>query len=297
MNQIYIAPTYRCNNRCLMCGVFNTKKDSYKEYSLEEVIHKMDEHNIVKGDIVVISGGEPTIYRYFFDILEYLEAKKARIIIFSNGRLFKDNNFVNRMKDYNYENMLIPLFGSTSEIHDGFTSVQGSFKDTYQGLCNLDNKGLRYSIKTVVMKGNYKDLPVWAKFISETFHNIFRISIHGLHLQGEAGKIAKQLYVSHKEGAPYIEQALEILERKEIDIAISAFPLCVLDPVYWKYNITSNLAEYTALSDDSEKIRETNIKNYRDRPLVCDKCRIQAKCEWPWRMYEKLFSLDYLHQI
>lgn len=297
MSQIYIAPTYKCNNRCLMCGVFNAKKDSNKEYGLEEIKNEINKQGVSKGDIAIVSGGEPTIYKYFFEVLNYLEEKGARVIIFSNGRMFKNSDFVEQLNKSKYENMLIPLFGSNSKIHDGFTGRKGSFEDTYQGLLNLDSNGLKYSIKTVAMKNNYEDLPKWAEFISSNFKKPKQVSIHGLHLQGEASKVADKLYVSHKIEAKYIEKALDILLEKGFDVAISAFPLCVIDPYYWKYNMVSDLAEYTAISDDSEKIKHTNNTNYKNKPAICKECSIQSRCEWPWKMYEKIFSLEYLKKF
>lgn len=296
MNQFYIAPTYRCNNRCPMCGVFNTKKDSDWKYTLIELKEEIERKKIGKGDIVIVSGGEPTIYQYFFEMLKYLNEKKARITIFSNGRAFKNEEFVKKFCECEYENILIPLFGSNAEIHEKLTGAEGSFEDTIKGLKNLDIFDLPYSIKTVVMKDNYKDLQNWAKLVTDTFTNSLMISIHGLHLQGEAPKIAKQLYIRHNLAAKYVENALDVLisKNQNAKIGISAFPLCTIDPIYWKYNMVSDIQEYTAISEDSKDIKETNRKNYVERPNQCQNCQVKSNCEWPWRMYQKLFGLEYI---
>ena len=250
MRQFYIAPTYRCNNRCPMCGVFNSKKDSDWKYTSEELKTEIDNKEIKEGDIVIVSGGEPTIYPYFFELIKYLNEKKARITIFSNGRAFKSKEFVNKMSECEYENLLIPLFGSNSEIHEKLVGAKGSFNDTFEGLKNLDRAGLTYSIKNVVMKDNYKDLVQWADIIIEK--NI------------------------------------------SVEIGLSAFPLCTIDPMYWKYNIVSKIEEYTTISEDSDEIKRTNQKNYAERYKGCKNCRVADKCEWPWRMYEKKFELNYI---
>lgn len=297
MKQFYIAPTYKCNNRCIMCGVFNTKKDSEWGYSYEELKNEIDMKNISKGDVVVVSGGEPTIYPYFYDMLKYLEFKGARVAIFSNGRDFKNNDNVLKLKECKYENMLIPLFGSDAETHDKFTGVKGSFNDTIKGLHNLEENGLPYSIKTVVMKGNYTNLPDWASFIAENFKNPTMVSIHGLHLQGEAPRVAEDLYVRHDETTHYVENALDILLSKGYNVGFSAIPLCNIDPYYWKYNIISDIKDYKAISIDSKEISVSNRNNFELKPSQCDDCRVKEICEWPWRMYEKMFTLDYLKTV
>lgn len=296
MKQFYIAPTYRCNNRCPMCGVFNSKKDSDWKYTLEELRQEIDKKNIEEGDVVIVSGGEPTIYEYFFELLKYLNEKKARITIFSNGRAFKNMDFVKKLSECEYENILIPLFGSTPEIHEKLVGAKGSYADTFEGLKNLDSANMPYSIKTVVMKDNYQDLRAWAELITATFSNPQMISIHGLHLQGEAPKIAEQLYVRHDEATKYVEDALDVLIDKKLNakIGISAFPLCTIDPIYWKYNIVSKIQEYTTISEDSKEIKETNIKNYAERLEQCENCQVKLICEWPWRMYKKEFGLEYI---
>ena len=297
MNQMYIAPTYKCNNKCLMCGVFNSKKESDWEYSKEEILEQINKENLGKEDIVIVSGGEPTLYKYFFEMINYINKKGARVTIFSNGRAFKNNNFVEKFCNIQYENILIPLFGSKKEIHDTFTDSQGSFDDTFQGLKNLDQKELDYTIKTVVMKSNYQDLSEWAYFIVKNFKKPKMVSIHGLHLQGEAPKMSEQLYVPHDVAAPYVQKAMDILIENGINVAISAFPICVIDPYYWKYNIVSDIASYKPISEDAKEIMETNQINYRTKPKECRECHFKKRCEWPWKMYEKLYSLDYLKAL
>ncbi len=280
-----------------MCGVFNSKKDSDWKYTLDELKDEIDTKKIEEGDIVIISGGEPTIYQHFYDMLGYLNEKKARITIFSNGRAFKNKGFVEKLATFEYENLLIPLFGSNAVVHEKLTCAEGSFEDTIEGLRNLDRYKLPYSIKTVVMKDNYKDLKQWAEFVADNFSSPLMISIHGLHLQGEAPKIAEKLYVRHDLAAKYVEYALDILIGKNLncEIGISAFPLCTIDPSYWKYNIVSNIQKYSTISDDSNDIKETNRKNYAERPRQCQNCQVKSNCEWPWRMYQKKFGLEYIH--
>lgn len=297
MKKFYIAPTYKCNNRCMMCGVFNTKKDSEWEYGLEELKMEIDGKEIANGDVVIVSGGEPTIYPYFYDILKYLELKGAHVTIFSNGRSFKSNENVLKLKECKYENMLIPLFGSDAQTHDRLTGVKGSFDDTIKGLHNLELNGLTHSIKTVVMKDNYANLPYWANFICENFKHPHMVSIHGLHLQGEAPKVAEELYVRHDKIAYYVEKALDILLSNDYNVFFSAIPLCNIDPYYWKYNIVSDIKDYKAISIDSKEISESNRNNYELMPKQCESCRVKELCEWPWRMYKKMFTLDYIKTI
>lgn len=297
MHQVYIVPTYKCNNNCPMCGVYNSKKTIASEYSLEEIKEKIDQQEIEKDDVVILSGGEPTIYRYFFEVLHYLQEKEAKITIFSNGRMMRHKTFVDELKKCTYDNLMIPLFGSKANIHDKLTGAKNSFAETSEGLLNLEENGMKYSIKTVIMKENYKDLPLWAEYVTSKFKNANQISIHGLHLQGEATKETEKLYVSHQLAAEYVEQSIDILVDIGVNVAISAIPLCVLDPYYWKYNIVSGLADYDTISHDSKEIKETNRENYCLKPQNCKKCRISAICEWPWRMYQKKYSLDYLNSI
>lgn len=299
MKRFYIAPTYKCNNRCPMCGVFNQKKDSDWKYSVDELKVEIESKKIESGDIVIISGGEPTIYQHFFDLLSVLNEIGARITIFSNGRAFKSLKFVEELRKYNYENLLIPLFGSKSYIHDKITGSEGSYDDTIKGLKNLERYELSYSVKSVVMKDNYTDLEKWAEMVTENFANARMISIHGLHLQGEANKIASDLYVRHDVISSYVEKALDILDKEghKYKIGISAFPLCTIDPVYWKYNMLSDIQDYTLIANDSNDIKETNHRNYMIKPEVCQQCRVNGQCEWPWRMYEKLYTLNYLKTV
>ena len=277
-----------------MCGVFDTKKDSGWQYTRDELFKKIEKQNFEHINYVIVSGGEPTLYDYFFDLIKMLNEKQVKVVIFTNGRKFKDIDFTEKLKNCFYSDILIPLFGSNANIHDYFTQVRGSFDDTVQGLLNLDQAGMAYSIKNVVMNSNYKDLPDWAKFMTKNFKSSKEISIHGLHLQGEAPKAAEKIYVPHNTASPYIQQALDILENSIENISISAIPLCTVDPYYWKYNLAPNILDSIVISEDSKEINNTNLGNYLESPEECSNCSIRNLCVWPWKMYKKLYDLDYL---
>lgn len=65
--------TYKCNFRCPYCFVWRDESDKDLQLSANEWIKIWDSINKKYGSCLInISGGEPTVYPYFFDIVKHL---------------------------------------------------------------------------------------------------------------------------------------------------------------------------------------------------------------------------------
>ena len=58
---------FTCNNKCLHC-VVEDKKDT-KDLTLEEIKHIVD-NNVAENDTVVLTGGEVSIRKDFYEIVK-----------------------------------------------------------------------------------------------------------------------------------------------------------------------------------------------------------------------------------
>lgn len=296
--EFYMVPSYKCNSRCLMCGVFNEKKDKEWEYSFEELVDIVKGYELTDNDTVIISGGEPTIYEYLVDIIEYINRESdARVVLFTNGRKFKNKSYVKKFKNLKIDNMHIPIFGNTAEIHESMTGIKGSYKDVCEGVNNLQELSIPFSLKTVVTKINYHELSDYTQNLVEKYPSMKALSFNGIHLQGEAPKSRDLLTIQHSIAIKEVQKAMDISIEAGINTSIAGFPICLIDPYYWKNYFSPKLTETKIIAPDKDKIDNTSKKNYNQSPQKCDKCVVEEQCKWAWKMYCMFYGEEELNPI
>lgn len=76
-----------CNYNCSFCGI-NNKDGSQRWFGIDTYKQYIDKLNTICSDIptwIQITGGEPTLFPKFIDLIEYIKEKKFYISLISNG--------------------------------------------------------------------------------------------------------------------------------------------------------------------------------------------------------------------
>ncbi|HOK16459.1 MAG TPA: radical SAM protein, partial [Defluviitoga tunisiensis] len=83
-----ISPTYACNLRCVGCyaALYGHKY----MLSKEEIFDVIKQFNDLGIYFFIITGGEPFVYPYLFDVLEHF--KDSYFLIYTNGTLVTEEN-------------------------------------------------------------------------------------------------------------------------------------------------------------------------------------------------------------
>jgi len=100
-----LKPTYGCNQKCDFCCFSSIKN---RQMTKKEVFSNLDFiFNKRQINTFILSGGEPTIYCYFWEILDYLKRKKVKnIIIHTNAIKLSSEAFVKKLKKYHPKLMI-----------------------------------------------------------------------------------------------------------------------------------------------------------------------------------------------
>lgn len=187
-NILELRTGYTCNNNCINCS-FKHKKHLIDRNT--EECKKILKNNRYERNLLIISGGEPTIRKDIFDLIAYARDIDYQWIQFrSNGRMFyyrdfaekivqliREHNISNEQRDINHEmgynfrgldifEFVISLHGHTSELHDTITEVSKSFDQTIQGIKNLLDLNQIVVVNVIINKMNYKYLLNIGKYLS-----------------------------------------------------------------------------------------------------------------------------------
>ena len=141
----------QCNNRCTYCSIMPFVDDQERKRT---IINSINKFHMKGGKNIVLSGGEPTIVKDFFEILRFCKGKFETIVLASNGRMLAYKNFVKKAIDGGITRFDISLCGPNSEIHDSITNAEGSFNQTIAGLNTLSLLNQKIFIDVVLLKKN-----------------------------------------------------------------------------------------------------------------------------------------------
>lgn len=144
-----------CNYRCEFCYF---KHDLTKAKPLGEIkaqIDRMYRYGFREFDL---TGGEPSIRKDFFGILDYCSSKGS-VSCLSNGYKFADAKFCAESQNHGLNEVLFSLHGSNADQHDQIVGHKGAFNRILKAIKNCKDLGYRVRLNCTVHEGNAATLP------------------------------------------------------------------------------------------------------------------------------------------
>lgn len=159
------AVSAKCNFRCIHCYIpFSSPKNKYKkELTTSEVYSVLDQLADMGTLFLVLTGGEPFLRPDFWKIIEYARKREFAVSLFTNGS-FITEEVAQRLADYSIYYVYVSLYGMNEHVYKSITGVSGVFKKVVQGLESLKRKGVRASLKVVLLRENFFQLEAFEKF-------------------------------------------------------------------------------------------------------------------------------------
>ena len=74
MKSAYLALGYRCNHKCIICPLSADERE-LSAVSFDTVISYIKKEGLSFGDHITLSGGEPTLCDYLYDLVEFLSER------------------------------------------------------------------------------------------------------------------------------------------------------------------------------------------------------------------------------
>src|ERR1700759_4683871 len=116
--------TYACNLACVHCLSSSGRRDP-RELSTGECMAIIDELERMQVFYVNIGGGEPTVRRDFWDLLDYAPLHNVGVKFSTNGSRITPA-IASRLAANDYVDVQISLDGATAEVNDAVRGV-GSY--------------------------------------------------------------------------------------------------------------------------------------------------------------------------
>lgn len=296
MKTLFVSPSYVCNEKCIFCPcALNARR--YTSLTLDELCRAVDlAAEQEKIEMVLISGGEPTIYKDILGLVSYIKGKGLNFGILSNSLKFSDSEYLNSFIEVSGNGFeLTTAFHSyKEEEHDRVTSVPGSFIKSLLGVSNLINAGVNVTVKHIINNKTYKELPEYVDWLYGTFPDNVPWVLCNIDLTGTALTNEEDSAVPFSVSRPYLERALDkVIEYRKNGrnrvVRIFNTPFCSIDPYYWsflqKYESEEEMAAlYLPYEKQDENRIRFNLKGdggARFKP--CQECVLQPQCPGTWK--------------
>ena len=154
--------TYRCQAQCIHC--YNpgaTRNDSERsgradieELSLEDYYRIIDDLCANGLTSATITGGDPFMHPYTWQIIDYLYKHDISVSVYTNGLglIGKEE----RLAVYYPYKVQCSLYSGDPEVHDKITRTKGSWKRTVSVMDKLHELGIPVDIACPIMQTNLK---------------------------------------------------------------------------------------------------------------------------------------------
>jgi len=254
--------TKRCNHYCLMCS--EPPSNTNDDYLINEnmkIIELLDKDLYSIG----ITGGEPTLLgKNFVKIISKIreELPDTKIRLLTNGRSFKNEDFVKEISDVaqGYLTSEIPLYNSDYIKHDYIVQSKGAFFESIEGFYNLAKYKLTSEVRVVLTKKNYDNLEDLIYFIYKNIPFIDHIALMGLEYIGFTLNNLDDIHISPLDYKDKLVDAIGVAKKYNLPISIYNLPLCLVDEKVQKYAKQS-------ISDWKNEFSD-----------VCDECAVRDSC-------------------
>jgi radical SAM protein with 4Fe4S-binding SPASM domain len=168
--------TARCNLNCRHCYINLPAGDCEarsKELSFTEIKTIVDDAVSLGALSCLITGGEPLLRQDFEDIYAYMKKKGLLVSIFTNATLISEK-ILQLFHKYPPRDMEISVYGASKSTYEQITRTEGSFPSFQRGLETLETSDVKMTLKTMVMKSNFHELPAIRTFCRKHTRGKFR---------------------------------------------------------------------------------------------------------------------------
>ncbi|MFW5847124.1 MAG: radical SAM protein [Nanoarchaeota archaeon] len=276
-NKNFVNLTYKCNNNCISCVMENHYQND--EMLTFEFITKQIDRILDRSKHIEFNGGEPTIRKDIFEILDYTKNKKSDVEIglITNARLFSDNSALEKLAQLNLNKfkVMTSIYGHDSFTHNAITRTPNSFKQQMLGIKNLISVGVKVELRIIINKMNYKILPEIAQMLLKFFgpKSFTSVDFVNTKLIGQAKRNLNNVGIETTKIVPYLETAAKKLISCRFNVRLFHFPHCVLDANLRKFSV--------GVSAELEELYFSSL---------CYKCQEQKKCTGIWKSYVKIYG-------
>lgn len=144
--RLQLTVSHKCNARCKMCSLWKFQEEHDDTLPLSRVLSVIADLKRLKTKEVFLQGGEPFLYKYFWQTVNALTRASIGIILNTNGSVMS-NNIAERL--IRHSSLVRLNFSLDSAIESEHDDIRG-----FEGLYRLAIKNMTFFAKYVRESGS-----------------------------------------------------------------------------------------------------------------------------------------------
>jgi len=244
---VVISIWFGCNNHCTICmlGDMKGKLPVIGFDQFKKVLYQIRDDGRFQN--LILSGAEVTT---FDELDRYVQLAASmgwfkEIQIQTNGRRLSERDYIRHLVECGVNEFFVSIHG-LEEVHDSVARVSGAFRETMEGIRNLEAFDVKVITNTVLTRTNLPDIPelfalLLGEGVSETqLWNYFpmeRTDTKDLvvSMKDFVGLLPGLLALGEKAGKALVFKSFpSCLSRGEPGFFDGLFPVTVLPDMFWK---------------------------------------------------------------
>ncbi|HLH10051.1 MAG TPA: TIGR04053 family radical SAM/SPASM domain-containing protein [Terriglobales bacterium] len=150
--------TQACDLACVHCRACAQPLRSSLELNTDEAKCLIDEVKALGAPVFVLTGGDPLKRPDVFELVSYASRQSVRISLTPSATLLLTREAIQKLKDCGLARLAISLDGPSTDVHDAFRRVAGSFDWTLSAVRWAREIGLPVQINTTITRHNLQYL-------------------------------------------------------------------------------------------------------------------------------------------
>jgi len=148
-----LAVTYHCPCGCFHCSARRSVQKDRPELSTTEFKAVIDQCLDMGISVITFTGGEPLVRKDIFELIEYVDKKKAVTVLFTNGLLL-DRETAQKLKRAGLYALFVSFDSDNAEEHNRCRGYDGIFEAAVAGVKNAQDAGLLVGLSSYCSRSN-----------------------------------------------------------------------------------------------------------------------------------------------
>lgn len=285
MNNSYtLAVKWVCNTNCTFCNFYETRWNIDEKKHLEELKNEVEEL-MDKGITIIkiwVNSYEPTVFVYFFEILDFIKNKGFVIHLFTNGVKLSDEKFTKKLSNF-VDTVNLTIYSSSDEEHNILTQNNDSYKIKLIAISICLKNKIKIKLNILLLKPTLSSLSLifdqiniyfWDKWFNKDIQLLAPNTVMWI----DRNRILIPPYTSIIKQIKYIlEKYSDIFLKYNIKLQLNqTIPKCLLK--------IKNDSKILLLPEKQVKWNNKKIITSFDIKKVffskCDNCLYLSECNW-----------------
>ncbi len=217
-----------CNNRCIFC--FYAEERGKPDLTTREAMREIQRaREAIAGDTVTFSGGEPAIRSDIAALCAYARRAGFKgVNMQTNARALADRGLVRALKRAGLASCFVSFHADTALLCERLTGARRGLAEAMEGLGNLEEARIPFSVNTVVCRDNVHRLRDIHRLLRCGLPSLRSLRLSFPRITGAALTNFDRVVPRFDEiGAP-VRETIRAAKRDGMKILCDQFPPCVL---------------------------------------------------------------------